>query len=233
MTAVTMFCRHVGIDIDPIGMNEWLKKNGGYHNGNLFVWDSLNKLDKRIKHYYRYPTGYLDKVDEQLRAGKPAIVNVDMYPNTPAIEQHWVLVVGKVGGSYIINDPWYGVQVEFEKQYGAPETGMRIIETYNFSGEITPLPEPEPEVALYRVKINEGVTALRIRSAPVESPSTDTGARAKYPQEYDIYEERDGYGRIGAGRWIALEYTQKLGTATEPSDAEKLAILWDWYKEQI
>ena len=81
-----------------------------------------------------------------------------------------------------------------------------------------------------RVKINEGVTALRIRSAPVESPSTDTGARAKYPQEYDVFEERDGYGRIGAGRWIALEYTQKLG---EPSDAEKLAILWDWYKEQI
>ena len=29
-----------------------------------------------------------------------------------------------------------------------------------------------------------------------------------------MYEEKNGYGRIGAGRWIALEYTQKLGALT-------------------
>ena len=64
------------------------------------------------------------------------------------------------------------------------------------------------------------------------------GAGASYPVvyryatgEYEVYEEKNGYGRIGAGRWIALDYTQKLGTATEPSDAEKLAILWAEYKE--
>lgn len=80
---------------------------------------------------------------------------------------------------------------------------------------------------LYRVKVI--ISNLLIRS----------GAGSNYPVveryasgEYDVFEERDGYGRIGAGRWIALEYTQKLGTATEPSDAEKLQILWDWYKEQ-
>jgi len=223
-----MMLRHFGFDTDPGRLNDLLKANGGYQNGNLFVWGALEKIFKGVSFGYRYNGAYLDKIDEQLRAGKPVIINVDLNPATSVLDEHWVLIVGKVNGSYIINDPWYGTQFKFEGLYGAPSKGVRIVCTYNFDGAFTP---PEPETALYRVKINEGVTALRIRSAPVESPSTDTGARAKYPQEYDIYEERDGYGRIGAGRWIALDYTQKLGTATEPSDAEKLAILWAEYKE--
>jgi len=211
ITSASMMLRHFGFDTDPGRLNDLLKANGGYHDGNLFVWGSLEKIFNGVKFGYRYNGAYLDKVDAQLQAGKPVIVNVDMYPATSALDEHWVLIVGKVNGSYIINDPWYGTQFKFEDKYGAPSKGVRIVCTYNFDGAFTP---PEPETALYRVKINEGVTALRIRSAPVESPSTDTGARAKYPQEYDVFEERDGYGRIGAGRWIALEYTQKLGTLT-------------------
>ena len=66
--------------------------------------------------------------------------------------------------------------------------------------------EVEP---LYRVRVT--IPNLLIRS----------GAGASYPVvkryasgEYDVFEERDGYGRIGVGRWIALEYTQKLGVLT-------------------
>ena len=72
------------------------------------------------------------------------IVNVDLNPATPALDEHWVLVVGKVDGSYIINDPWYGTQLKFEEKYGNPSTGMRIVCTYEFSGEIVP-PAPTPE----------------------------------------------------------------------------------------
>lgn len=234
ITCATMMCRYFGIDIDPAVMNVWLKANGGYQNTNWFVWDSLNKLDKRIAHNKRFEYAALDKIDEQLQAGKPVIINVDWNPATTVIDQHWVLVVGKVGGSYIINDPWYGTQFKFEDKYGAPSKGVRIVETYNFTGEVAPIPQPEPEVALYRVKViipNASTTdSLIIRSEPKAVKRTDTGKRAKYPQEYDVFEERDGYGRIGAGRWIALEYTQKLG---ELSDAEKLAILWDKYMEDM
>jgi len=62
---------------------------------------------------------------------------------------------------------------------------------------------------LYRVRVT--IPDLLIRS----------GAGRNYPVvyryasgEYNVFEERDGYGRIGAGRWIALEYTQKLGALT-------------------
>jgi len=116
------------------------------------------------------------------------------------------LIVGKVNGSYIINDPWYGTQFKFEDKYGAPSKGVRIVCTYNFSGVVTP---PEPEPVLYRVRVT--IPNLLIRA----------GAGSSYPVvkryasgEYDIYEEKNGYGRIGVGRWIALEYTQKVGALT-------------------
>jgi len=62
---------------------------------------------------------------------------------------------------------------------------------------------------LYRVRVT--IPNLLIRA----------GAGSSYPVvkryasgEYDIYEEKNGYGRIGVGRWIALEYTERLGALT-------------------
>ena len=214
ITCASMMLRHFGIDTDPARLNDWLKANGGYYNGNLFVWNSLNKLDKRVSFGYRYQPVPLDKIDEQLRAGKPVIANVDMNPATPALDEHWVLIVGK-DGDYLINDPWTGTRFKAKEKY--PE--FRIICTYNF----------EEVAVMYRVRVT--IDNLLIRA----------GAGATYAiveryakGEYDVFEEKNGYGRIGKDRWIALAYTEKVsntGVPTgEPSDAEKLRILWDWYK---
>lgn len=214
ITDATMMCRHFGIDIDPAGMNTWLKANGGYQNTNWFYWYVLNKLDPRISFGHRYEYAALDKVDAQLAKGIPSIVNVDLIPATSVLDEHWVLVVGKVGGSYIINDPWYGTQFKFEEKYGNPKTGMRIVCTYNFAGEVAPIPEPEPETALYRVRVT--VPDLLIRSAPNESASV---VKRYASGEYDVFEEVQSvkylFGRIGAGRWIALKYTERVGASLE------------------
>ena len=206
ITSASMMLRHFGFDTDPGRLNDLLKANGGYQNGNLFVWGALEKIFKGVKFGYRYNGAYLDKIDEQLRAGKPVIINVDLNPATSVLDEHWVLIVGKVNGSYIINDPWYGTQFKFEDKYGNPATGVRIVCTYDFTGNV---PQPEPEVPLYRVRVT--IPNLLIRG----------GAGASYPVvyryatgEYEVYEEKNGYGRIGAGRWVALDYTQKLGTLT-------------------
>lgn len=100
------------------------------------------------------------------------------------------------------------------------------------------------ETPLYRVKVT--VTDLVIRSGPGKAYS----AVYKYASgEYDVFEEKWNatdqllFGRIGAGSWIALKYTERIPSPVEPepepepepvepADAEKLAILWDWYKEQ-
>lgn len=224
INCATMLLRFLlGISITPAELNTWLKANGGYQNYNWFVWSVLEKFDPRISFRYRHNGAYLDKIDEQLQKGIPSIVNVDLNPATAALDEHWVLVVGKVNGSYIVNDPWYGTQFKFEEKYGNPQTGIKIVSTYNFDGN-----PGIPEVPLFRVKVL--IPNLLIRKGPAKT----YGTYSVYAKGiYDIYEEKNGYYRFGFERWISADpvYTQKLGELIEPTDSEKLKALWAWYKE--
>ena len=94
-----------------------------------------------------------------------------------------------------------------------------------------------PETALYSVRINPGITKLIIRSTPSTS-----GSKLGYATElgtYPIYKVSNGYGKISTGKWISLNtaYVTKVTPTAEDgaelTDAEKLAILWQWYKEQV
>lgn len=240
ITDATMLSRYLGIDIDPAGMNAWLKANNGYQNSNWFVWSILKNLDSRISFGYRYNYAATDKIDAQLLKKMPSIVNVDLIPSTSYLDEHWVLVVGKINGSYIINDPWYGTQFKFEEKYGDPRTGMRIVCTYNFAGELNPLSpitSPPVETALYQIKVRDNITKLLIRSTPeVNSFNVLPGYASG---KYSVFEEKNGYGRIGINRWISINdmYVEKVtsipedGEIPSPSDVEKLSILWNWYKK--
>lgn len=221
ITCMSMFLKFLGFDTDPGRLNTLLLANGGYHNGNLFVWGSVTKFFPKLTFGYRYEYAALDKIDEQLARGLPVVVEVDYFPTTTPIDQHWVLVVGKVGGSYIINDPKkLGDQIKFEDRYGDPKSHMYIVNTYKF--------EPSIGNPLFQVKVL--ITNLLIRSGPANTYST-YGVYAK--GIYDVYEEKNGYYKIGSDRWISADpkYTQKLVQTTEPTDSEKLEILYAWYKE--
>jgi hypothetical protein len=239
ITSATMMLRYFGKDLTPATLNTWLKANNGYQNSNWFVWSSLKYLDDNISFRYRYEYAAMDKVDEQLMKGIPSIINVDMIPETAVLDEHWVLVIGKVDGSYIINDPWYGTTMKFEEKYGAPSKGMHIVCTYNFTGEIAPLPgyeEPEMPEPMYKVNINPGITQLIIRSEPIKTDEYKTGQYAKYPETYLVYEERNGYGKIGVSKWISLssEYVTKVPLVpTQLSDSEKLAMIWEWFENNV
>lgn len=224
MTCATMLVRFLlGINITPADMNAWLIANGGYHNYNLFVWAILNKYDSKISFGYRYNGALLDKIDEQLAKGMPVIVNVDGIPASSAIDEHWVLIIGKENGKYIINDPIDGVQFPFDNRYGDPRSKIYVVCTYNFSGTVPPpVIEPPVEEAemLYQVKVK--ITNLVIRS----------GAGAIYPivKRYasgvlPIYEEKNGYGKIAVGQWISLspEFVERVD--------DRLDILWGAHPE--
>lgn len=221
ITCMSMFLKFVGFDTDPQRLNTLLLNNGGYYDGNLFVWGSVTKFYPGLTFGYRYNYAALDKIDEQLARGLPAVVEVDYNPATAPIDQHWVLVVGKVGGSYIINDPKkLGDQIKFEDRYGDPKSHLYIVNTYNYDGNtVTPL---------FEVKVL--ISNLLIRKGPAKT----YGVYGVYAKGiYDVYEEKDGYYKIGPDRWISADpiYTQKLGDLAEPTDIEKLGILWSWYKE--
>lgn len=87
-------------------------------------------------------------------------------------------------------------------------------------------------MALYKVKIL--INNLLVRNGP--GITYNRLRRADFPAEYDIYQEKNGYGRISQtlSEWISLnpEYVQKLSTVSdELSDAEKLARLWAAHPE--
>jgi len=227
ITCVTMMLNHLGWAETPGTLNVKLRDNGGYHNGNLFVWGSLSALYPGVAFAYRYSGSATDKINASLAAGMPVIVHVDYNPSTPAIDEHWVLVVGRQDGDYVINDPKDGKQLLFSSRYGVASKNIHTVCTYTYTTS------QEADV-LYRVKVI--ISNLLIRS----------GAGSGYPVveryaegEYDVFEERNGYGRIGIGRWISLNpsYVTKVTPTAEDgaelTDAEKLALLWQWYKEQV
>lgn len=59
---------------------------------------------------------------------------------------------------------------------------------------------------LYRVRVK--IDNLLIRTGPGKEYARVPGYASG---EYDVFEERNGYGRVFINRWIALEYTERVG----------------------
>ena len=222
MVNAAMVARYYGHDVNPAQMNQLLIDNGGYVNGNLFVFGALTDIFPDVVIDWNNFINCIDTpaplgtIDAMLLAGYPVIVMVDFNPSDADIDQHWVTIVGKQNGSYIINDPIDGARVTFESRYGDPARYIFRIVVYK--GTPAVIPDEEP---LYRVRVRDGVTSLKIRSEPIVATRTDTGKRAKAPEEYNVYEERQDvnylFGRIGISRWIALSFTQRI-TPIEPPE---------------
>ena len=101
MSSVSMIINDCGKTIsgssaNPSTLNKWLKSNGGYASGNLFVWGSVAT----------YGLSYVGKVsssssiDSYHNKGYAVILNVNS-------GRHWVLLTGISGSSYLVNDPGY------------------------------------------------------------------------------------------------------------------------------
>ncbi len=49
MSSAAMALKGIGKNYDPKSLNLWLKNNGGYVSGDLFVWASINPLGVTFK----------------------------------------------------------------------------------------------------------------------------------------------------------------------------------------
>ena len=98
MSSMAMFMQPkvsiAGASITPKNLNAWLKKNGGYASGNLFVWGSVGKLG----------LSYVGKVSDKntmksyIDKGYGVILNVKN-------GGHWVLAHGHTAAGFTVNDP--------------------------------------------------------------------------------------------------------------------------------
>lgn len=152
LTCAAMLCKFYGKDTDPAKLNDLMKANGGYSapannpsQKNLWGWSTLSVIYPDIvidwSNYINCELvpAPIDKIDAVLQAGYPVIVKVDYNPATLPVNEHWVLVIGKEGNSYIINDPIDGARVKFESRYGQPARYIFRIAVYK--GKIVTNPQ--------------------------------------------------------------------------------------------
>lgn len=216
LTCVTMMLNYYGHEHTPATLNKLLIDNGGYLNGNLFVWGVVNKLypDITLDQYIDCSSvaAPLNKIEDALRFGLPAIVQVDYNPYTSAMDMHFVLIIGKQGSSYMMIDPIDGTIRKFEDRYGLPARHIYRIAIYKGVPGIPPEP-PEEVDMLYKIEII--CDALRIR-AGAGTNYTIIGSTVK-GDIWEVYEQKGDWMRIGQGRWVMgiAEYVRKVGKTIE------------------
>jgi hypothetical protein len=93
--------------IAPGELNQWLKKNGGFTGGGLFVWDSITSLGLRRAETISCATqpAPIKRLAEALASGAGVVVQVDAKPGG-APDQHWVRLLAVDDKDGQIMDPW-------------------------------------------------------------------------------------------------------------------------------
>ncbi len=93
--------------IAPGELNQWLKQNGGFTGGGLFVWDSITPLGLRRAETISCATqpAPIKRLAEALASGAGVVVQVDAKPGG-ASDEHWVRLLAVDDKDGQIMDPW-------------------------------------------------------------------------------------------------------------------------------
>ena len=114
LTNIAMLCVYFGKNETPDTLNEKLKTNGGYVNGNLYVWGALTKIYPDITYQGQVLTPnpltktQMDFIKARINEGYPVVLQIDTIPSTSQLDEHWILAVDYNGDDFIIVDPWDG-----------------------------------------------------------------------------------------------------------------------------
>ena len=125
VTSVAMLLAYYGVQTSPRRLNDWLTANGGYADGDLLIW---TRLSDYVPNRFRY-TGWHSPepsvINAELDAGRPVVAEVRLGRN-----QHFIVLAGRSGDDYTINDPWFDDSVTLRVRYGNPRTAIVSIRTF-------------------------------------------------------------------------------------------------------
>jgi hypothetical protein len=114
LTDIAMLCVYFGKNETPDTLNEKLKANGGFMNGNIYVWGALTKIYPDITYQGQVLTPdtltktQMDFIRARIDEGYPVFLQIDTIPSTSQLDEHWILAVDYDGDDFIIVDPWDG-----------------------------------------------------------------------------------------------------------------------------
>jgi Peptidase C39 family len=101
VTSAAMVLSYYGIDTDPARLNEYLTDHDGYTPQGWLFWEKAADFSPGVvRHAYEdLPSYYL--IDTNLMRGNPVIVRIHLANGVT----HFVVIAGKEGFDYLIQDP--------------------------------------------------------------------------------------------------------------------------------
>lgn len=223
LTSVSMLLSGHGFSESPKTLNQRLKGVKGFVGAGI-RWGAVSQLYPKVLLKAFIPcmdsAAPLAQIEASLAAGQPAVVMVDSAP-AAGVQTHWVVIIGKKNGDYLMLDPWpYQTDVSVEnpllKRYSQGKTLERCIKhviLYEYteaSGGIAtpsdPDGTPDPGAAgLPRARVKaEVIWGLNIRSSPSTS-SQATVIETVPSGTVLIVLEPGGAAKIGAiNQWVRV-----------------------------
>jgi len=122
MTAETNVLNQLGIVTNPVANNAWRTANGGYHNGNLIVWEKVSEQHPDIIWEGKTWNPTDAQIKQKIAGGCPLVMLVDHNEGTPALDEHWVNSIPSPtdDGAIWIHDPWDNVTIKLRDRYKKP-----------------------------------------------------------------------------------------------------------------
>jgi hypothetical protein len=118
VTSAAMVLAYYGVDVDPDRLNQFLTAHDGYTPQGWLYWEKAAAIQpKPIDHYEDLPSYHL--IDKNLLRRNPVIVRVRL----PSGITHFVVISGKQGFDYLIQDP---AQPDEQTAYPLKELVPRI-----------------------------------------------------------------------------------------------------------
>lgn len=122
LTCAAMALAGYGMDVDPPRLNRFLNENGGYTERGWIYWEVAALYEEGVvRHAYEDLPSYR-LMDWNLMAGNPVIVRV----RRPGRGTHFVLVVGKRGFEYLVQDPGAGGRLVGLSTFESPIEALRF-----------------------------------------------------------------------------------------------------------
>jgi len=136
VTSCAMVAAYFGSSKDPGGLCKALSGAGGFTSSGSISWSAVPAAaGGTISYGGRWDSCSLTRIDQELDGGSPVIVQVSLKGST-----HFVVLTGRTGSTYYLNDPAYGDTTTLNSRYGAPSSAIKGFRVYHGTHAAAPAP---------------------------------------------------------------------------------------------